>query len=607
MIPERLNRILARLAAVLLLAAMGYLAVAPLRASADSSAYPEPTCLVVITYEDGDDLQRLAPMELTLLDWQANVLAALVTPQELATVRSLGFDVRILDVPATPGQYYLVALPPSGETTPLVRHGRVFPYVAGTFILKADSAEAELLPSQGFFIRKLLGPVVLPSALPFTAAYAPPVLIQEHNPLVQSLVDAVSQTQIYTTILNLQDDDSIPGWDAERSRFSYSPELAIERDYIHSRMEALGLDVRYQSFNLGDATLDNIEGTLSGWGPGSVTVYIACAHYDSFSNDPLTTAPGADDNASGTAAVLEVARVLSQYRFKHTLRFVTFAAEEQGLIGSYYYAAEARSAGTDIGGVINHDMIAWDFDGDDVMEVHVGTRSDSQALGTAFLDAMLTYGISLTPRYITWGATTRSDHASFWNQAYPAMLAIEDVEGYNYNPYYHTTDDTLDKLDLSYATKFVQTTVATLAQLAEIMPPGVSVEHSGPDSVTTGKLAKLTVTYSDPGQIPATGVVMTETLSPGLTYVEDSSGFTVTRPVSGTIVWQVGDLMPYTRSSFVVSATVATALPAGTAVSSTLDITGVTTWDDPGDNRATWIGAVTYPRLYLPLVLRNID
>jgi hypothetical protein len=66
-------------------------------------------------------------------------------------------------------------------------------------------------------------------------------------------------------------------------------------------------------------------------------------------------------------------------------------------------------------------------------------------------------------------------------------------------------------------------------------------------------------------------------------------------------------LMPYTRSSFVVSATVATALPAGTAVSSTLDITGVTTWDDPGDNRATWIGAVTYPRLYLPLVLRNID
>ena len=98
-------------------------------------------------------------------------------------------------------------------------------------------------------------------------------------------------------------------------------------------------------------------------------------------------APGADDNASGTAAVLEAARVLSQYRFKHTLRFVTFAAEEQGLIGSYYYVAEARSAGTPIGGAINLDMIAWDSDDDDAMDIHAGTRSDSQALGAAFLNA----------------------------------------------------------------------------------------------------------------------------------------------------------------------------------------------------------------------------
>ncbi len=124
-------------------------------------------------------------------------------------------------------------------------------------------------------------------------------------------------------------------------------------------MEALGLDVRYQSFSLGDETLDNIVGVLSGWGPGSDIIYIACAHYDSTSENPGNAAPGADDNASGTAAVLEAARILSQYRFKHTLRFVTFAAEEQDLIGSCCYAAEARSAGTNIGGVINHDMVAF--------------------------------------------------------------------------------------------------------------------------------------------------------------------------------------------------------------------------------------------------------
>jgi uncharacterized repeat protein (TIGR01451 family) len=600
---EPLDRALAVMVCALLLVASGGLDLTPLRAMAGSSESLEPSYLVVITYEGWDDLQRLASLGLNVLDLQEDVLAAIVTPQELATLRSMGFAVRILDAPARPEKYYLVTLPPSGDTVALYRRGQVFPYVAGAFILKADPAEAELLPSEGFFIRKLFGPIVLPTSPPSVEAVAPTVLIQEHNPFIQNLVNSVSQTQIYNTIRDLQDDDSYPGWDAGRSRYSYSPELAIERDYVRNRMEALGLDVRYQSFSHNWTPLDNIEGTLSGWGPGSDVVYIACAHHDSVSNEPYSAAPGADDNASGTAAVLEAARVLSPYRFKHTLRFVTFAAEEQGLIGSYYYAAEARSAGTDIGGVINLDMIAWDSNGDDVMDIHVGTRGDSQALGTVFLNAMTIYGISLVPQYITSGATTFSDHARFWDQGYPAMLAIEDLQ--DFNAYYHSTSDTLDKLDLLYAEEFVQTTVATLAELAEIVPPGVRVEHTGPGEVGAGTLTALTVTYSNPGPDPATGVVITDTLSPGLTYVEDSSEFTVTQPVSGTIVWQVEDVVPYTRSSFVVTASVAATLPAGAHVTSTMDITGVVAWDNPGDNRATWTGFVPYTRVYLPLLFKD--
>jgi len=623
MIPDRLNLAPAVITGVLLPAALGYLGLAPLRAMADSSERRlEPSYLVVITYDNWDDLQRLAPLGLYLLDLQEDVLAAIVTPQELATLRSMGFAVRILDAPATPeqspelveGQYYLVTLPPGRETslvlsvvegfaTPGRLDGQVFPYVAGAFIIKADPAEVEKLTGEGFFIQKLFGPIVLPTSPPSIEAYAPAMLIQGYNPLIQNLVNSVSQTQIEDTIRNLQDDDSSPGWDAGRSRYSYSSELTIERDYIRGRMEALGLDVRYQNFSLYGTSLDNIEGTLSGWGPGSDVVYIACAHYDSVSNDPYSAAPGADDNASGTAAVLEAARILSQYRFKHTLRFVAFAAEEQGLIGSYYYAAEARSAGTDIGGVINHDMIAWDSDGNHAMDIHVGTRSDSQALGAAFLNAMTIYGISLVPQYITSGATTSSDHARFWNQGYPAILAIEDLQDFNW--YYHSTNDTLDKLELPYAEEFVQTMVATLAELAEIIPPGVKVEHTGSDAVMTDTLTALVVTYSNPGPDPATGVVITDTLSAGLTYVEDSSGFTVTQPVSGTVVWQVGDVMSHTQSSFVITASVAAALPAGAYVTSTVDITGVVAWDDPGDNRAMWTGFVPYARLYLPVLFKD--
>jgi uncharacterized repeat protein (TIGR01451 family) len=574
----------------------------------------EPSYLIVITYESWDDLQRLASLGLNVLDLQEDMLAAVVTHQELVTLRSMGFAVRILDAPATLEQYYLVTLPPGRETshalsvaegfaTPRKLEGEAFPYVTGAFILKADRAEAEKLPGECFFIQKLFGPIVLPTSPPSAEAVAPAVLAQGYNPLIQSLVNTVSQTQIEDTIRDLQDDDSVPGWDAGRSRYSYSSELAIERDYIRDRMEALGLDVRYQDFSLYGTPLDNIEGTLSGWGPGGDVVYIACAHYDSMSDDPYDAAPGADDNASGTAAVLEAARVLSPYRFKHTLRFVTFAAEEQGLIGSYHYALEARSAGTDIGGVINHDMISWDYNSDDVMEIHVGIRNDSQALGTALLNAMSTYSISLVPQTVTSSATTRSDHASFWNQGYPALLAIEDFQ--DFNPYYHSTDDTLDKLDLSYAEEFVQTTVATLAELAEIISPGVRVEHTGPDAVRIGTLVALTVKYANPGPNPATGVVITDTLSAGLTYVEDSSEFTVTQPVSGTVVWQLGDVISYTQSSFVVTASVAATLPPGANVTSTVDVTGVTTWDDPGDNRATWTGSIPRAWLYLPLLFKD--
>ncbi len=443
-----------------------------------------------------------------------------------------------------------------------------------------------------------------PASIPPTRLSASLAQTQGHSSLIQNLADSVSQTEIYTTILNLQDDDAAPGWDAGRSRYTYAPELAIERDYIRSRMEALGLDVRYQNFSHGGVWLDNIEGTLPGWGSDGEIVYIACAHYDSVSNDRYNAAPGADDNASGTAAVLEIARVLSAYRFQHTLRFVTFSAEEQGLIGSYYYAAEASSTGTAIGGVINLDMVAWDGDGNTAIDIHAGTRSDSQALGSAFLNTISTYNIPLLPQYITSGATTGSDHARFWNQGYPAILVSEDLQ--DFNPYYHQTSDTLDKLDLPYAADFARATVATLAELAQIIPPGIRVTHPGPETVTTNTPVALAVEYANPGPDEATGVVITDTLSPGLTYLEDSSGFTTARPISGTIVWQVGEVISYAQSSFVITASVAATLPAGAYVTSALEITGLTAWDAPEDNRAVWTGSVLSTQYYyLPMILKH--
>jgi uncharacterized repeat protein (TIGR01451 family) len=601
MTSKRVNLILVVMIGVWLLAGWSYFDLTPSRTMTASTEHLEPSYLVVIALDKQNDRQRLAALELDLLDLQENAAVAIVTSPELTILYNMRFDVRILDAPATPEQYYLVTLPPSQETVPL-QHGQVFAYVTDRFILKADRAEAELFSRKGFFMQKLFGPIVLPTSPPSPgAATGPTTHIQAYNPLIQTVLNTVSQTQLYNTIRDLQDDDASPGWDTGRSRYTFSPELAIERDYIRGRMEALGLDVRYQNFNYW-GSLDNIEGTLPGWGPNSETVYIVCAHYDSVSGDPYTAAPGADDNASGTAAVLEAARVLSQYRFKRTLRFVTFPAEEQGLIGSYYYAQEASTTGTVIGGVINHDMIAWDFNGDNVMEIHAGTRSNSQALGTAFLNAISTYSIPLVPEYITVGAATASDHTRFWNRGYPAILVIEDFE--DFNPYYHQTSDTLAKLNLPYATKFVQATTATLAELAEIIPPGVRITHPGPGAVMTNTLTALTVEYANPGPDLAANVVITETLSPGLTYLEDNSSFAVTQPTSDTVVWQVGQVLSHTQSSFVVTVSVAANLPVGSHVTSTVETTGTIAWDDPADNQAVWTGFVASDQVYLPIVFK---
>jgi hypothetical protein len=301
--------------------------------------------------------------------------------------------------------------------------------------------------------------------------------VQSRNALIQSLTSTVSQTLLYDTIRDLQDDDTYPGWDALRSRYTFSPELAVERDYIRVRMEQAGLTVQKQTFAFKGTTQTNLEGTLLGEGPGEDTVYILCAHYDSMSEDPYHVAPGADDNASGVAGMLEAARILGQYRFRHTLRFVAFAAEEQDMAGSGEYAEAARIAGTKIGGVINLDMIAWNGNGSDVMEIYAHP-SDSQTLGKALSDTISMYHIALNPRYDIEQVPAYADHYSFWVRHAPAILVTDDTS--NPSPDYHTSGDTLSTLDMVYAHKFVQAVVATLAEQAEIIPPGLGVAPTDP-------------------------------------------------------------------------------------------------------------------------------
>ncbi len=215
--------------------------------------------------------------------------------------------------------------------------------------------------------------------------------------------------------------------------------------------------------NLLPMKIPNVVATIEGRiNPGRQV--LMTGHYDDVSGDYYHWAPGADDNASGTASLLMAASIMKNYGWTNTVKFIAFAAEEQGLLGSASYAEEAYLRGDTILGVQNFDMIAWEHNGDNMIDVHSGNPPENQALADILIGTISDYGLNLAAQKITNGASDRSDQASFWNYNYPAILGIED--SHDLNPYYHGTGDRVSVFDTAYYVNFTKATVASLSILA---------------------------------------------------------------------------------------------------------------------------------------------
>lgn len=265
---------------------------------------------------------------------------------------------------------------------------------------------------------------------------------------------------------------------ATRNAFTEGNEKAAQ--WIYERLEEFGLEPWYHEYDAnGTNVLAKIEGSEF---PDQQ--YIICGHYDDMPSGSL--APGADDNASGTVAVLEAARILADQAPKYTIIFALWDEEEYGLIGSEYYAEEAADNGDDILGVINLDMIAWESEGD--FMVSITNNEISNDFTMDFVDIMNLYEPEMENNFIT---TTASDHASFWNEGYPALLLIEDMD--DFNEYYHTTADDVSILNLPYFEKLSRAAFAGLITFA--FDYFVEMDHepllSGPS--TAARQAKLVV------------------------------------------------------------------------------------------------------------------
>jgi photosystem II stability/assembly factor-like uncharacterized protein len=216
--------------------------------------------------------------------------------------------------------------------------------------------------------------------------------------------------------------------------------------------------------NVEQPHLVNVVGTIEGrFHPGRH--FLITGHYDDESEDPFNWAPGADDNASGAVGLLAATRILKEYGLANTVKFVAFSGEEQGLLGSAAYAEEAFDRGDTILGVLNCDMIAYDGNDDRVMEVHSGFSTENQALADILIGAISDYGLDLMPQKITVGASSSSDHASFWSYGFPAILGHEDYQ--DWNPHLHSTQDRVSLFDSTYYVDFVKAAVATISILGD--------------------------------------------------------------------------------------------------------------------------------------------
>lgn len=278
---------------------------------------------------------------------------------------------------------------------------------------------------------------------------------------VQQLLDAVNADSLVWRAQRLTGQVAVDvgsGAQTIVSRNSFQPGNALAEAWLQQEFSRMGYAPTVQAFS------DNGANVLAEK-PGLVhpeRKVIICAHYDAMPGG--TTAPGADDNGSGTCAVLEAARVMAGQEFENTVVFALWDKEEQGMLGSAYYASAAAGNDEQITAVVNMDAIGYDGNGDGLMRIHMRPIGNSIAIKDSALMVNDTYGLDL-PIAINDPGETYSDHASFWDEGYGAILVIEDFDD-DPNPHYHSPTDELQYMDTTYWEGLTRLAIGTVAVLA---------------------------------------------------------------------------------------------------------------------------------------------
>ncbi|MFF2276184.1 M20/M25/M40 family metallo-hydrolase [Agromyces sp. NPDC058126] len=294
------------------------------------------------------------------------------------------------------------------------------------------------------------------------------------DPTVADLLDRLSSASYAADLATLA---SLP------TRHSLSAGFSTSIEWAEGRMMELGFATSRQLVAVGGGRSANLIGERPGAASGDRGVVIVSAHLDSvnLAGGPGAPAPGADDNGSGSAGVLELGRVLASRSFQHDLRLILFGGEEQGLLGSRTYVASVSSAErARIRAVLNMDMIA-------TRNTAVPTvLLEGAQVSATLIDALTVAAATYTGlRVETSLSPFASDHVPFIDAAIPAVLSIEGADSANGR--IHSADDVLAHLDHALAMEILRMNAAALTAwlvpVAGMPRPAGSVVSWGPGRI----------------------------------------------------------------------------------------------------------------------------
>jgi len=380
--------------------------------------------LVRIPLATSESIYRLSQPGLSVWEDLGTCAIARVRADALKDLEAQGFRPEILDEVKGEGAYYTAySVIPEGEAV-LSEWGNVLCREYGASLVWVRDPDSFVLNKGPLMLRRLGRPLVL------ERPQGGPSLGMPLNPFVQAMVAAVRVDSCMAALRRFQ---------RFRTRYSTTDSGRAASIWTRDKFRAYRARIPQDTAMLHSWNATQAQNVILER-PGYLhpeTSAVIGGHIDSYST---TNAPGADDNATGTVAAIEAARVMKNYDFELTARFCAFAGEEQGLLGSDSLASLYRGRGDRIVGMLNYDMIGHVNPAPESLEIF-GRSGGQDAWLMSFVkaaaDSYLT-NFLVNPRNYSLSG---SDHASFWAQSYTATCGIEDYP--LQNAAYHTSRDSI--------------------------------------------------------------------------------------------------------------------------------------------------------------------